>query len=134
MKNSRLLQTLACVFSGLALSAAAFTAQAQPAGAMPEGHAGMGHAADAKAPDSTRAFQQGEEKMMKDMGQPYTGHADRDFVAHMIPHHQGAVQMAEVQLKYGKDPELRKMARDIIKSQKQEIAFMKKWQARNGAK
>ena len=134
MKNSRLLQTLACVFSGLTLSAAAFTAHAQPAGTMPADHAGMSHAADSKASASTQAFQQGEEKMMKDMGRPYTGNADKDFVAHMIPHHQGAVHMAEVQLKYGKDPELRKMARDIIKAQKQEVAFTKKWQARHGVK
>ena len=134
MKNSRFPQTLACALSALALSAAAFTAQAQPAASMPAEHAGMNHAADAKASDSTRAFQQGEEKMMKDMSRPYTGNADKDFVAHMIPHHEGAVHMAEVQLKHGKDPELRKMARDIIKAQKQEIAFMKKWQSRHGVK
>ena len=127
MKNSRFL-------SVVDLCAAAFTAQAQPAAAMPAGHAGMGHGTGDKAADSTRAFQQGEEKMMKDMSQPYTGNADKDFVARMIPHHEGAVQMAEVQLKYGKDPELRKMARDIVKAQQQEIAFMKKWQARHGAR
>ncbi len=134
MKHSRFPRTLSCVFSAMALSAAAFAAQAQPAASMPAGHAGMNHAADAQASESTKAFQQGEEKMMKDMGQPYSGNADKDFVAHMIPHHEGAVDMAEVQLKYGKDPELRKMARDIIKAQKQEVAFMKKWQARNGVK
>ena len=71
---------------------------------------------------------------MKDMAVPYTGDADKDFVAHMIPHHEGAVSMAEVLLKHGKDPELRKMAREIIKAQDKEIAFMKKWQARNGVK
>ena len=134
MTNSRFPRTLACALSAMALSAAAFTAQAQPAASMPAGHTGMNHAADAKTSDSTRAFQQGGEKMMKDMAQPYTGNADKDFVAHMIPHHEGAVTMAQVQLKHGKDPELRKMARDIIKAQKQEIAFMKKWQARNGVK
>ncbi|MBG6075555.1 DUF305 domain-containing protein [Polaromonas sp. CG_9.11] len=135
MKNYRFSRTLACALSAMALSAAAFTAQAQPAASMPAEHAGMNRAAaDAKASDATRAFQQGEEKMMKDMGRPYTGNVDKDFVAHMMAHHQGAVDMAEVQLKYGKDPALRKMARDIIKAQKQEIAFMKKWQARNGVK
>lgn len=134
MKNSRFPGALACALGAIALSAAAFTAQAQPAMSMPADHAGMGHAADANASEATRAFQKGEEKMMKEMSQPYTGDADKDFVAHMLPHHQGAVEMAEVQLKYGKDPELRKMAQDIIKSQKKEVAFMKKWQANHGVK
>ena len=134
MKNPRFPRTLSCALGAIALSAAALAAQAQPAPSMPAEHAGMSHAVEANASESTKAFQQGEEKMMKDMGQPYSGNADKDFVAHMIPHHEGAVDMAEVQLKYGKDPELRKMARDIIKAQKQEVAFMKKWQARNGVK
>ena len=134
MKKFRSSRILACALGAMALSAAAFTAQAQTAAPMPAEHTGMNHAADAQASDATRAFQQGGEKMMKDMGRPYTGDADKDFVAHMLPHHEGAVHMAEVQLKYGKDPELRKMARDIIKSQKKEVAFMKKWQASHGVK
>lgn len=133
MKKAKFFRTV-CVCSGIALSAMAFTASAQPAGAMPAEHSGMGQAADASASASTKAFQQGGEKMMKDMDAPYTGNADKDFVAHMIPHHQGAVSMAQVELKYGKDPEMRKMARDIIKAQQKEIAFMKKWQARHGVK
>ncbi|APW37065.1 DUF305 domain-containing protein [Rhodoferax koreense] len=91
-------------------------------------------AAPADASPSTKAFQASDEKMMKDMGVAYTGDADRDFVSHMIPHHEGAVAMAQVQLKYGKDPELRKMAQDIVKAQETEIAFMKKWQAKKGVK
>ena len=59
----------------------------------------------------------------------YTGDADRDFVAHMIPHHEGAVEMAKVELKYGKDAKLRKLAKDIIAAQDKEIAFMKQWLA-----
>lgn len=121
-----------CACSGIALSALSFSANAQTAA--PEPHSGMQHAPDATASASTQAFQQGGEKMMKEMDQPYTGDADKDFVAHMIPHHAGAVDMAQVQLKYGKDPELRKMARDIIKAQQTEIAFMKKWQAKHGVK
>ena len=66
--------------------------------------------------------------MMSGMsGVEYTGDADRDFVAHMIPHHQGAVEMAKVELKYGKDAKLRKLAKDIIAAQDKEIAFMKQW-------
>jgi uncharacterized protein (DUF305 family) len=45
----------------------------------------------------------------------------------MIPHHQGAVEMAKVELKYGKDAKLRKLAKDIIAAQEKEIAFMKQW-------
>ncbi len=72
--------------------------------------------------------------MMQDMSGPYSGDADHDFVSHMIPHHQGAVSMAQVELKYGKDPELRKLARDIIKAQNEEIAFMQQWQAKHIAR
>lgn len=60
----------------------------------------------------------------------YTGDMERDFVNGMIPHHQGAIDMAETLLTYGnaaKAPEFRKMAWDIIRSQEQEIALMKRW-------
>lgn len=53
--------------------------------------------------------------------------ADIAFAASMLPHHEGAVKMAEVELKYGKDPELRELAKNIIKAQESEIEFMKKW-------
>ena len=52
------------------------------------------------------------------------GNADHDFASAMIPHHQGAVDMAKVELLYGHDPVLRRMAQEIIVSQKQEIAVM----------
>lgn len=122
----------AALGGALALSALAFTANAQ----MPAGHAGMSHAAGAEtsASPSTRAFQASGEEMMQGMNTPYTGNADQDFAAQMITHHQGAVSMARVELEFGKDPEMRKLARDIIKAQKQEIAFMKKWQAKHGVK
>jgi uncharacterized protein (DUF305 family) len=59
-----------------------------------------------------------------------TGDADRDFLIMMIPHHQGAIDMAEVELKYGKNPETRAMAEKIIADQKREIAEMEKMPAR----
>jgi uncharacterized protein (DUF305 family) len=69
-------------------------------------------------------------KMHEAMDITYTGNADRDFVAGMIPHHQGAIDMAKVVLAFGKDPEVKKLAEDIIKAQEQEIAWMKAWQAK----
>jgi uncharacterized protein (DUF305 family) len=133
MKDFYFFRTV-CLCSGLALSALASTANAQPAAPKRAEHTGLSHGAGATASASTQAFQAGSEKMMQEMSSPYTGDADKDFVSHMIGHHQGAVSMAEVQLKYGQDPELKKLARDIIKAQRQEIAFMKKWQAKNGVK
>lgn len=55
------------------------------------------------------------------------GNPDHDFLAMMIPHHQGALQMAETYLKYGKDEKVKKLAREIISSQKKEIAQMERW-------
>ena len=66
-------------------------------------------------------------KMTKAMdGIEPTGDPDRDFLTMMIPHHQGAIDMAEVQLKHGKNPEVRAMAEKIISDQKREIAEMEK--------
>jgi len=67
-------------------------------------------------------------KMDEDMKMQSTGNADKDFVVMMIPHHQGAVDMAKVELQYGTDPELRKLAATIIEAQKKEIAQMKAWE------
>ena len=81
-------------------------------------------------PASTKEFQAADHSMMSGMSSvQYTGDADHDFVAHMIPHHQGAVAMAKVELKYGKDAKLRALAKEIIASQDKEIAFMKQWLA-----
>jgi uncharacterized protein (DUF305 family) len=53
-----------------------------------------------------------------------TGDPDRDFAAMMIPHHQGAIDMAKVELIYGRDPVLRRLAQGIIVEQQQEIELM----------
>ena len=76
---------------------------------------------------STAAYEAANAKMHQGMAIPFTGNADRDFIAGMIPHHQGAIDMAEVVLKYGEDPKVRKLAQAIIRAQKQEITQMQGW-------
>ena len=78
-----------------------------------------------------KAFMEAMQAMMKNMKTKPTGNADKDFVQMMMPHHQGAIDMAKVELKYGKDPELLKMAGDIVAAQEKEIAEMKAWLAKN---
>jgi hypothetical protein len=64
------------------------------------------------------------QRMHADMHVPYTGDADRDFARMMIPHHQGAIDMALVELRYGKDARLKRLAQEIIVTQQQEITVM----------
>ena len=73
---------------------------------------------------STKDFKSAHMKMMENMNVALTGNPDVDFVQGMIPHHQGATDMAKVELQYGKDPELRKLAQSIIADQEKEIALM----------
>lgn len=64
-------------------------------------------------------------RMMDGMAAGPTGDIDRDFVAMMVPHHQGAIDMAVLELRYGKNEQLRRIAQEIIVDQMQEIAAMK---------
>jgi Domain of unknown function (DUF305) len=64
-------------------------------------------------------------KMMIDMGIRPSGDVDADFVAMMVPHHQGAIEMAQAELRYGHNEPLRRMAQEIIVTQLQEIAAMR---------
>ena len=87
----------------------------------------MPAAAASKDSPSTKAFLEANTKMHKDMTADMTGDADVDFVRGMIPHHQGAIDMAKIELEYGKDPEIRKLAQDVINAQEGEIAMMEAW-------
>jgi len=81
---------------------------------------------------STKAFEGANAKMHKDMAIKYSGDTDADFVRSMIPHHQGAIDMAKVELAHGKDPEIRKLAEAVIKAQEAEIATMQAWLKAHG--
>jgi uncharacterized protein (DUF305 family) len=64
-------------------------------------------------------------KMMAAMEIKPTGAVDQDFVAMMAPHHQGAIDMAQAELRYGHNEQLKRLAQEIIVTQQQEIAAMK---------
>ena len=65
-------------------------------------------------------------KMMADMTIKPSGDIDRDFVEMMVPHHQGAVDMAQTELKYGHNAQLRQLARQIVEAQRREIVVMRR--------
>jgi uncharacterized protein (DUF305 family) len=91
-----------------------------------------GHAMTGDMGPSSMAFIEANDRMHKDMAIEYTGNADVDFVRGMIPHHQGAVNMAKIVLEHGQDPEVRKLAEGVIAAQEAEIKWMQDWLARNG--
>ncbi|HST20800.1 MAG TPA: DUF305 domain-containing protein [Blastocatellia bacterium] len=61
-----------------------------------------------------------------------SGNSDADFVRLMIPHHQAAIDMARTQLLYGKDPQMRRLAQEIITDQQSEIELMSLWLKQHG--
>lgn len=95
-------------------------------------HAHAGHGATGSDAASTAAFRAANDAMHAGMALDFTGDADVDFARGMIPHHQGAIDMARVVLAHGADPALRQLAEDIIAAQAAEIAFLRDWLARNG--
>ena len=129
------------VAATVALFATAGAAQTPPVDHSKMDHSKMDHSkmGTAAAPAagatadaaSTTAFKSANDKMHAGMNIPFTGNADKDFVNGMVPHHQGAIEMAKIVLQYGKDPALKKLARNIVKTQDKEIAFMKAWLAKH---
>ena len=95
-----------------------------------EDHAG--HAMMGDMGPASMAFMEANDRMHADMAIEYTGNADVDFIKGMIPHHQGAVEMAKIVLEHGTDPEVRKLAEGVIAAQEAEIKWMQDWLAKNG--
>ncbi len=83
-------------------------------------------------PAAPHSMMPGMARMEHDMAAaPMTGDPDQDFVAMMIPHHRGAIDMARYELAHGRDPALLKLARAIVSAQNREIAAMRSWQVQH---
>jgi uncharacterized protein (DUF305 family) len=104
---------------------------AVPVIAFAQGMPGMNMPAMAPPAENpaTAAYLAAHEAMMGAMHVELTGNPDHDFVIMMIPHHQGAIDMALVVLEYGTDPVIRAMAEAIIAAQEAEIAQFEAWLA-----
>ena len=115
---------------------AALPSLALAQGASHGGHSGHSTPAQtAQPPDApaTKGYREANAKMHRDMDIKYSGDADVDFVRGMIPHHQGAIDMAKVALQNAKDEQIRKWATDVIREQEREIAEMQAWLKKKGA-
>lgn len=88
-----------------------------------------GHRHNDEASASTQAFIAANNAMHTGMDIAFTGDADVDFARSMIPHHQGAIDMAKVVLEHGIDPNLRALAEKIIAAQQSEMEFLRNWLA-----
>jgi len=108
------LRRAAALAALLAASSAAWAAQDPAAAPAPADESGFVAENDAAM-----------DRMMAGMSVKPSGDVDADFVAMMIPHHQGAIDMATAELRYGRNEQLRRIAQEIIVEQQQEIAAMR---------
>ncbi|MGY6566302.1 DUF305 domain-containing protein [Halomonas sp. KM-1] len=82
--------------------------------------------------EAVQAYREINRRMHEDMSIEFTGNPDADFARGMIPHHQGAIDMANVVLMHGEDEAIRDLAREVIEAQEEEIAFLRDWLAQHG--
>jgi uncharacterized protein (DUF305 family) len=123
---------LACALVPLAVVVLAAPASGQQAPPTPELTRPIGAKPTGSDADEAKAIRDANTKMHSALVVvPPSGNADHDFVANMIPHHQGAIDMATVELQYGRDDETRRLAERIIATQQQEIAEMNTWLAKH---
>ena len=122
----------AVTFSIAALAAVPALAQSTPAPGMAMPMPGPAAPVKPGATPAEASMMSAMDRMSRDMAAvPMTGDADRDFVGMMLPHHQGAVDMAKFELAHGKDPAMLKLARAIVAAQDREMAEMRAWQAKH---
>jgi uncharacterized protein (DUF305 family) len=115
-----------------ALTALPALAWAQGALGGHSGHSTPAQTAQTPSAPSTQGYRQANETMHRNMDITFSGDSDVDFVRGMIPHHQGAIDMAKVALQHTKDEQIRKWATEVIREQEREIAEMQTWLKKKG--
>jgi uncharacterized protein (DUF305 family) len=119
---------LIAAFLGVSVSSSSAQERPSMPAMQPHAHSGSGAPTAASSAAESQFLAANEEamsKMMANMTVAPTGDIDRDFVAMMVPHHQGAIDMARILLRYGQNEQLKRLAQEIIVTQQEEIAAMR---------